>query len=29
MTTWAYRKGLHFVPRADQMTQAQLVTKGK
>jgi peptide/nickel transport system substrate-binding protein len=29
MTTWAYRKGLHYVPRADQMTQAQLVTKVK
>lgn len=29
MTTWAYRKGLHYVPRADQMTQAQLVTKAK
>jgi peptide/nickel transport system substrate-binding protein len=29
MTTWAFRKNFAYVPRADQMTQGQLVTKAK
>ena len=29
MTTWAFRKELAYTPRADQMTQAQLVTGAK
>lgn len=29
MTTWAFRKELGYVPRADQFTQATLVTKAK
>jgi peptide/nickel transport system substrate-binding protein len=29
MTTWAFKKDLGYVPRADQATQGQSVTKGK
>jgi peptide/nickel transport system substrate-binding protein len=29
MTTWAFKKNLDYVPRADQATQGQSVTKGK
>jgi hypothetical protein len=29
MSTWAFRKDLDYKPRADQYTQAQLVTKAK